>query len=73
MLFARGRHSLILPASSGRRASNTVSKKAMSLSDGEGHGVPLADEDTIMAHLDEFCVRVRQILDVINTLTQFNK
>ena len=42
-------------------------------SDHEGHGVSVADEETIMSHIDEFCSRIRQIIDIVNTLSQFNK
>ena len=45
----------------------------MSSDHGEERGVSLADEETMLWHLDAFCVRIRQILDVINTLTQFTK
>ena len=41
--------------------------------DGSGHGVPIADEDAIMAHFDTFCSRIKQVLEVINTMAQFNK
>ncbi len=44
-----------------------------SLSDGEGHGVSVADEETIMSHMDAFCNRIRQVLDVINTMSQFTR
>ena len=40
---------------------------------GDGHGVSVADEDTIMSHMDLFCGRIRQIVDVINTMAQFCK
>ena len=41
--------------------------------DGGGHGVPITDEDAIMAHMDVFCGRIRQLLEVINTMAQYNK
>ena len=48
-------------------------KNRGSLSDGEGHGVSVADEETIMSHMDAFCNRIRQVLDVINTMSQFTR
>ena len=57
-----------------RASISSHTKKSSSLmGDHEGHGVPLGDEETIMAHMDAFCNRIRQILDVINTLSQFVK
>jgi hypothetical protein len=55
--------------------SSSPSKKAMSQasSDLEGHGVPLSDEETVFGHFDIFCSRLKQILDVINTVAQFHK
>ncbi|XP_070190368.1 uncharacterized protein [Littorina saxatilis] len=41
--------------------------------DAAGHGVPITDEDAIMAHMDVFCGRIRQLLEVINTMAQYNK
>ena len=41
--------------------------------DAAGHGVPIADEDAILAHFDTFCSRIRQVLEVINTVAQFSK
>ena len=38
-----------------------------------GHGVPITDEDAILAHMDIFCARIRQLLEVINTMAQYNK
>ena len=32
----------------------------------------VADEETILSHLEAFCNRLRQILDVIGTMAQFN-
>ncbi|BFZ10052.1 hypothetical protein BsWGS_13093 [Bradybaena similaris] len=37
------------------------------------HGVPITDEDAILVHLDTFCIRIRQILEMINTMAQFNR
>ena len=54
-------------------AQNSPTKKGSVLGDSEGHGVSVADEETIMAHLDSFCARIRQILDVMSTFTQYNK
>lgn len=42
-------------------------------SDPTGHGVPITDEDAIMSHMDIFCSRIRQLLEVINTMAQYNK
>lgn len=38
-----------------------------------GYGVFIADEDVIMLYMDSFCNRIRQLIDVINILVQFNK
>ncbi|KAL5009692.1 hypothetical protein ScPMuIL_011997 [Solemya velum] len=57
-------------------SQNSVSpKKGMStlLSDNVGHGVSIADEDAILSHMDTFCERIRQLMDVINTLALYNK
>ena len=35
--------------------------------------VSLSDEDTILNHIDSFCARVKQSLDIIKTLSQFQK
>ena len=53
--------------------SGRTAGSVMSSSDHESHGVSVADEETIMWHLDAFCARIRQIIDVINTLAQFSK
>ena len=53
------------------KQSQSPTKKSMS--QGDGHGVSIADEQTIMAHMDSFCARLRQIMDGINTLSQFSK
>uniref|UniRef100_A0A2C9K4Z2 AAA+ ATPase domain-containing protein n=1 Tax=Biomphalaria glabrata TaxID=6526 RepID=A0A2C9K4Z2_BIOGL len=37
------------------------------------HLAPLADEEAILSHLDLFCNRVRQALEVIQTMAQLNK
>ena len=57
------------------RMTGSSPKKGISslLADVQGHGVPLTDEDAIMSHMDSFCVRIRQLIDVINTLAQYNK
>ena len=36
-------------------------------------GVSLADEETIFTSMELFCTRVRNMLDIINTLAQFGK
>ncbi|CAL1527205.1 unnamed protein product [Lymnaea stagnalis] len=35
--------------------------------------VLVTDEDAIMAHLDKFCGRLRQVVEVIQTMSQFNR
>ena len=60
--------------SKGGRVPPSPNRKGMSVSgDSEGHGVSVADEETIMGHMDTFCVRIRQVLDVVNTMAQFSK
>lgn len=48
-------------------------KKGMSALDTQGHGVSIADDDAVMSHMDSFCTRIKQLIDVINTLSQYNK
>ena len=60
-------------SSRGKSKSGRTGGSVMSSDQGEEHGVSLADEETMLWHLDAFCARIRQILDVINTLTQFTK
>ena len=36
-------------------------------------GVSLADEETVFTSMDLFCTRVRNMLDIINTLAQIAK
>ena len=36
-------------------------------------GVSLADEETVFTSMELFCTRVRNMLDIINTLAQFGK
>ncbi|KAK6187606.1 hypothetical protein SNE40_005595 [Patella caerulea] len=56
------------------RATFSPSKKGLSLfGDNAGHGVPLTDEDAILTHFDTFCSRIRQLLDVMNTMSQYSK
>ncbi|XP_052807484.1 dynein axonemal heavy chain 5-like isoform X7 [Mya arenaria] len=57
------------------RLTGSSPKKGVStlLSDVQGHGVPLTDEEAIMSHFDLFCNRIRQLIDVINTLAQYTK
>jgi len=57
------------------RMTGSSPKKGVStlLADVQGHGVPLSDEDAIMSHFDSFCNRIRQLIDVINTLSQYTK
>jgi len=57
------------------RVSGSSPKKGVSsiLTDVQGHGVPIADEDAIMSHMDLFCNRLRQLMDVVNTLGQYTK
>ncbi|XP_077977225.1 dynein axonemal heavy chain 8-like isoform X3 [Glandiceps talaboti] len=49
------------------------SSKTPSVTGDDGHGVPFTDEDTIFGHLDLFCSRIREVLDVINAMTQYTK
>jgi hypothetical protein len=48
-------------------------KKGTSALDTQGHGVSIADDDAVMSHMDSFCTRIKQLIDVINTLSQYNK
>lgn len=43
------------------------------LGDNVGHGVSIADEEAILHHMDTFCERIRQLMDVINTLALYTK
>ena len=36
-------------------------------------GVAITDEETITEHLDRFCRRIRQVMDVINTMAQYKR
>lgn len=36
-------------------------------------GVSLADEETIFTSMELFCTRIRNMIDIINTLAQFGK
>ena len=36
-------------------------------------GIAFTDEESIMAHLDNFCNHIRSMIDVIHTLSQFSK
>ncbi|XP_076466964.1 uncharacterized protein LOC143298129 [Babylonia areolata] len=56
-------------ASSTSRVTGSPTKRP----EAGGHGVPITDEDAIMAHMDVFCGRIRQLLEVINTMAQYNK
>ena len=56
------------------RGGPSPSKRGSSIAGhNEGHGVSLADEETILGHMDAFCNRIRQIMDVINTLSQYHR
>ena len=69
-------HSRSKPGTSdkSRGSSLMVSpKKGTSILDTQGHGVSIADEDAVMSHMDSFCTRIKQLIDVINTLSQYNK
>lgn len=77
-LFLRSKSGAHGGALSSRGAPKTSTSKRtggsmISTSEHEGHGVSVADEETIMWHMDSFCSRIRQILDVVNTLAQFTK
>lgn len=47
------------------------SKKSSIASD--NHGVSMNDDDAIVGHLEAFCARLRQIIDVISTMSQYQK
>ena len=36
-------------------------------------GIAFTDEESIIAHLDNFCNHIRSMIDVIHTLSQFSK
>jgi len=36
-------------------------------------GIAFTDEESIIAHLDNFCNHVRSMIDIIHTLSQFSK
>ena len=55
------------------RSGVVKTRGSLCVSEGEGHGVSVADEETIMALIDTFCNRIRKVMDVISTLTQFSK
>ncbi|CAH1799095.1 unnamed protein product [Owenia fusiformis] len=57
----------------GTGMSSTHSKKGSVAGDHSGHGVSIADEDIILHHMDSFCGRIRQIMDVVNTLSQYTR
>ncbi|XP_052708586.1 uncharacterized protein LOC128183562 isoform X10 [Crassostrea angulata] len=63
------------PSNASRSGPSVSPKKGISslMTNEAGHGVSIADEDAIMSHMDSFCNRIRQLIDVINTLAQFNK
>lgn len=71
-LFQRSNRGLL---SGNSRVTGSSPKKGVSslLADVQGHGVPITDEDAIMSHFDLFCNRLRQLMDVINTLAQYTK
>lgn len=48
------------------------SKKSSSLA-GDSHGVGMSDDDAIIGHLEAFCARLKQIIDVVNTMSQYDK
>ena len=48
------------------------SKKSSSIT-GDSHGVTMGDDDAIIGHLESFCARLRQIMDVMNTMAQYKK
>lgn len=53
---------------------NLPSKKGSSaFGDILGHGVPMADEEAVMGHMDTFCSRIRQFIEVINTMSQYSR
>lgn len=36
-------------------------------------GIAFTDEESIIAHLDNFCNHIRSMIDIIHTLSQFSK
>ncbi|XP_066278010.1 uncharacterized protein [Branchiostoma lanceolatum] len=64
---SRSRMSTLQPSVSSKKAPSVTSS-----SDEGPHGIAFTDEDTILQHLDTFCQRLRQFLEVIDTLKQFH-
>ncbi|KAF6039109.1 hypothetical protein EB796_002581 [Bugula neritina] len=48
------------------------SKKSSSLT-GDSHGVTMSDDDAIIGHFESFSARLKQIMDVMNTMSQYQK
>ena len=55
------------------RASVSSKRTVSAVADQDNSLVSVADEETIMAHIDSFCARVKQAMNIISTLTQFHK
>ncbi|XP_041355189.1 dynein gamma chain, flagellar outer arm-like isoform X3 [Gigantopelta aegis] len=61
------------PSVKGAQSTSPSRRATSTVGDGYGHGVSLADEDAILHHMDLFCNRIRHLLDVINTISQYTK
>ena len=48
------------------------SKKSSSMT-GDTHGVTMSDDEAIIGHFESFSARLRQIMDVMNTMAQYEK
>lgn len=48
------------------------SKKSSSMT-GDTHGVTMSDDEAIVGHFESFSARLRQIMDVMNTMAQYEK
>ncbi|XP_071818739.1 dynein axonemal heavy chain 5-like isoform X4 [Apostichopus japonicus] len=54
-------------------ASHGKASKTPSVAGESEHGISFADEESLFGHLDTFCSRLRQLLEVIHTLVQYGK
>lgn len=68
------RGKLPLSPSKNHRSSVSVGgRKSGSQSGDDSTGVSVADEETIMHHLDNFCNRIKSMLNIITTLAQYSR
>lgn len=58
---------------SGSRMAAGYSPSKKSSIAGDSHGVSMNDDDAIIGHFEAFCARLRQIIDVISTMSQYQK